>query len=982
MVTAMRSAILVVSDDGAAAADLVARLSEGDYAARAVPLSGWREAERRQELADLALVDLGPDGVGVADHLVNERGVPVVYLIDEADPDPKVLRRARKTRPFGYLAKPVATAQLHLGVECALSLHGRAREHAETERRLKRKIARVRARERLLTTILDGIADGVIAADEKGDYIFSNASVRRILDGDLPDLEMERRPREWGFYRLDRRTPIPIEEMPLPRALRGENTDDFKLFVRNSRVPDGMYASITARPTEFQDGSTGAVLVFRDITRTKKAEDTALETTRQLRNRTELLNTILDSMSEGVVVASRKGRLLFFNRGGESILGKPLEDVGPSEWSETYGLFHADGRTMVRTEDLPLVRALRGEHPREQEFCIRNDQQPEGVYVSATAVPLRNAEQDILGAVVIFRDITGQRTTEDKLRRSLRETREHDELMRAVFECMSDGVVVADAEGNFRLFNPAAEAIVGVGMLEIGPDQWTDKYGLFEADTKTPLATDMVPLVRAIGGAQTVDAEIFVRNEKRPDGVYIVVNGEPLPENRGGVVVFRDVTEHRQSEVARALVMKALEEQTELMEAVFDSVGEAILAIDSSGAVIHVNRAASSLLMIDHAGTPLNVRSERVRIRYPDGTTPVEEADLPVVRAAFRGEVVNDEDLMMFTDSRPEGITVRVSARPLRGSDGSSRGGVAIIRDVTEARRAEDALAQAFAQGKIEIIDTILHNIGNAINSVATGIDTIDRLLADDTLVRRLEALVEALEAHRDDWADYIENDPQGRLALPFVMALGRDLLVRDAKILKAIERAKARSEHITEIIRTQGALKNQSMLTKEVELEGSLAASVGVLEHLLQTLGIRLEIQYEGVPKVIRTQESDFNQMIVNLVRNSIDAVKARGEIEPSEWKPRIRIRCHVRHPHLVIEVEDNGIGIRRDSLRAIFRAGVTTKKHGTGLGLHSAAVFVERSGGRIQAISEGVGRGATIRVEMRLLSLGVPETGTREGG
>ncbi len=982
-VTNMQPAIIVVSDDGHGAADLAARLKQAGYAARAVPASGFRQREHSGEVADLALVDLGPGGVRVADSL-NGYGVPVVYLVNGAGPHPEMLRRARETRPFGYLAKPVSTVQLRLGVESALSLHRREREREEAERRLARETEGIRSRERLLTTVLDNVAGGVVAADEKGDYVFTNAGVRKILGIDLPRVEMERRVTELGLYRPDGQTPMPIEEMPLPRALRGEETDDVQVFVRNTHWPDGRYVSISGRPAEFGDGKRGAVLVFRDVTRSQQESDRATALTRNLAEQTKLLNTVLHSMSEGVLVASSEGRLLYINRSGESILGKQLmDDLAPSEWAATYGLFHLDRRTMISTEDLPLMRALRGkETVDEQEYFIRNDRRPEGVYVSATAVPLRNGKEDVLGAVAIFRDITRQKEAEEELRRTLRDTQEHDNLMKTVFESMSDGVVVADSAGNFRLFNPAAEAIIGVGMVEVPPDQWTERYGLFEPDGKTHLPTEELPLVRAINGKRTIDAEVFVRNEQRPDGVYIVVNAEPLPGDGGGLAVFRDVTEQRRSERARIRAMHELREQTELMETVFDSVDDAIVAVDGSGTVVHVNRAAGSLSMIDESGAPLSVRSESVRFLYPDGITTVEDADLPILRAALKGEVVNDQDFVMVTESRREGMMLRVSARPLMASDGSRRGGVAIVRDVTEARQAEDALAQAFSQGKIEIIDTILHNIGNAINSVATGIDTIDRLLADDTLTQRLRSLVNALDAHRDDWTDYIENDPQGRLVLPFVMALGRDLVRRDAKILKAAQRAKSRSEHITEIIRTQGALKNQSMLTKEVDLEGTLMASVGLLEYTLRGLGIQVDIRCDGVPKVIKTQESDFQQMLVNLIRNSIDALMARKAGAPSEWEPRIRIRSYVRHPHLVIDVVDNGIGIRPDDLQTIFRAGVSTKEDGTGLGLHSAAIFVERSGGRIQAISEGIGHGATMRIEMRLLSLGVSERDTPRGG
>ena len=62
------------------------------------------------------------------------------------------------------------------------------------------------------------------------------------------------------------------------------------------------------------------------------------------------------------------------------------------------------------------------------------------------------------------------------------------------------------------------------------------------------------------------------------------------------------------------------------------------------------------------------------------------------------------------------------------------------------------------------------------------------------------------------------------------------------------------------------------------------------------------------------------------------------------------------------------DGIGLTPESVREIFTAGYTTKESGTGLGLHSAANFVVGSGGTIEPLSEGIGRGTTMRVRLRL--------------
>ena len=198
-------------------------------------------------------------------------------------------------------------------------------------------------------------------------------------------------------------------------------------------------------------------------------------------------------------------------------------------------------------------------------------------------------------------------------------------------------------------------------------------------------------------------------------------------------------------------------------------------------------------------------------------------------------------------------------------------------------------------------------------------------------------------------------------------------------KIQNAADRAELRTQHIADIIRTQGAFKHRQVAMKEVYLRSTLENVVALLEDCLKDSDVQVNIDVEA-PQVIETDESGFQQMLVNLVSNAIDAVNERSAAAESDWTPQVQIRSYIDGTNLVIDVEDNGVGISPDKLRAIFNAGFTTKQGGTGLGLHSAATFVARTGGRIQAMSEGVGCGTTVQVSMRLVSLGIPQEQARE--
>ena len=148
--------------------------------------------------------------------------------------------------------------------------------------------------------------------------------------------------------------------------------------------------------------------------------------------------------------------------------------------------------------------------------------------------------------------------------------------LQLILDSMGDGVVVADANGKFLIFNPAAERTVGLGATPTSPDEWTDTYGVFLPDAVTPLSTEEQPLVRAIRGEHSDRVELFIRNPKVPEGLWINVTGRPLRDARGvlhgGVVVFRDVTQQKRAaeeirELNEKLEQRVLERTAELAEA-------------------------------------------------------------------------------------------------------------------------------------------------------------------------------------------------------------------------------------------------------------------------------------------------------------------------------------------------------------------------------------------------------------------------------
>ena len=164
-------------------------------------------------------------------------------------------------------------------------------------------------------------------------------------------------------------------------------------------------------------------------------------------------------------------------------------------------------------------------------------------------------------------------------------------------------------------------------------------------------------------------------------------------------------------------------------------------------------------------------------------------------------------------------------------------------------------------------------------------------------------------------------------------------------------------------------------MVRTDVDLRMAIEDAVRMMQESIAKRGIEVRVDCREGPREVRVPASRFHQMLVNLVKNAIEAIEDLGEdlggSNGPEVRPRIRIDSYVEKEFLVIDVIDNGIGIHPDRFRIIFAPGHTSKEKGSGLGLHSSANFVLSSGGSIEPLSEGVGSGTTMRVRMRLSSV-----------
>jgi PAS domain S-box-containing protein len=285
----------------------------------------------------------------------------------------------------------------------------------------------------------------------------------------------------------------------------------------------------------------------------------------------EWLAAVVESSDDAIIGKTLDGTITSWNRGAEKVFGySSSEAVGKS-----MRMLLPPGR--ANEESDILARIGRGERLDHFE-TVRVRKDGKEIDISATISPVKNRSGMIVGASKIARDITERKQAQQRLAGQAEElARRADELTQSrhaleaqtlmlgsVLNSMVEGLVVADEQGKFIIWNPTATKIIGLGGTDLPAEEWTQHYGLYLPDTVTPFSIEDTPLLRAIHGEAST-AEMFVRNREIPMGAWIEASASPLKDKdgvvRGGMVAFRDITQSKEDERRIHKLNRELEER-------------------------------------------------------------------------------------------------------------------------------------------------------------------------------------------------------------------------------------------------------------------------------------------------------------------------------------------------------------------------------------------------------------------------------------
>jgi PAS domain S-box-containing protein len=696
-----------------------------------------------------------------------------------------------------------------------------------------------------LRRVLDSMPDGVLILDCDWRLTYANTQARRISRIRPEDLNSLT---HWELFPAT----LGTEQERKYRRVMEERVEEEAEFYY---PPFAIWIHLRAVPI-----NNGIAIFYQDVTelRTMRAETDAL--TRQLQQ-------VLDVTSDAVVSLNREWRYVFLNPRAKELLQSGDELLGKNLWENFPGAVYEGSpfvanyyRTMVQRE----VTIFEAYYPEPLNKWFRLECQP-----------------STDGIVIFFRDITRRKHDEEALRRSEERYRILTELSpEAIWSAMPDGVMDY-ANSIFREY---------LGQhLRSGPSG-----GWFACIAEQDRDEAMVAWLHSVetGNDYAVDARIV----RGADGAerWWSLKASAVRDESGEITAWLGIgaDRHDQRIFTEALQREKLETERQRaeLEVVYDTAPVGLALFEPREfRYLRVNALQAALL-----GRPVqDLVGQRI-------TDVVEDAPLHLLQRVATGDTIRDYTYStQLRDASKHRKWVNVNYAPVWSEEGDVRAVTASILDVTQLRKAEEALVRS---EKLAAVGRLASSISHEINNPLEAITNLLYLVSTD----------EMLSASTRD-----------------LVHTAQDELIRVSQIATQTLRFHRQANKPTEVTPAQ--------LVDPV---------LNLYRGRLTNSGIHVEVSYGTVTPIL-CFENDIRQVLNNLIANAIDAMRTGG---------RLILRAHDAHhshlgvPGVRIVIADTGSGMTAETRERLFEAFYTTKDlNGTGLGLWISKDIVDRHRGQL---------------------------------
>lgn len=419
-----------------------------------------------------------------------------------------------------------------------------------------------------------------------------------------------------------------------------------------------------------------------------------------------------------------------------------------------------------------------------------------------------------------------------------------------------------------------------------------------------------------------------------------------------------ELAERRQAEEA----LRRLRDQHAM---ILNSINEGVHGIDREGQIIFENPAA--LKMLGYENSELIGKPALTIHREKGNATPHTTGESPIL-ATLRDGIIRHADGEVFWRKDGHHFPVDYTTTPVRDENGQIIGTTVVFMDITERKQAEIEIERVNRQlletsrkaGMAEVATSVLHNVGNVLNSVNVSCTVISDTVRRSR-VKNVRKTADLLKEHTEDLAHFFTSNPTGKQLPDFIHKLAERLHEEQTFILHEIHSLSQNIEHIKGIVSIQQSHASGSGELETLPIKDLVEIALRMNSERLVRHQVEIVRDFAEVPP-LALEKHNVLQILVNLVRNAKQAVA-----ESERADKRINLRIFKPEAHLIaISVGDNGVGICAENLTRIFNHGFTTKPDGHGFGLHASFQSAQEMGGTLKVLSDGPGTGSTFTLEL----------------
>jgi signal transduction histidine kinase len=334
--------------------------------------------------------------------------------------------------------------------------------------------------------------------------------------------------------------------------------------------------------------------------------------------------------------------------------------------------------------------------------------------------------------------------------------------------------------------------------------------------------------------------------------------------------------------------------------------------------------------------------------------TVASEADLPFLEVVCRHVSRTVEMATLHAT-----LEQRVADRTLALRDSNDQLAESLERLTSAQRQLVEVSRKA---GMSEIATSVLHNVGNVLNSVNVSANLVEERVSQ-LKAKNLGKVAELVGQHRHDLPRFFAEDPRAANLPGYLDLLARAVDLDQQHLLGELASMRRNVDHIKAIIMLQQDFaKTPNGVAERLSLIELVDDALCFDRPAYERYGIAVDRQLDALEPVTVDRHKVL-QILANLLSNARHAVEQRPP-----GQRRVAIRASTTDDDLVIDVEDTGCGIPAENLGRVFNLGFTTRPDGHGFGLHSSACAATELGGNLTCHSEGRDRGTRFRLRLPL--------------